>query len=101
MQAAEQLAAGRAVIVELDAFHLPDTASTTTAAEHVKTSVCLEAIDLEARRLRYFHNAGYFELSGADYARFRSRGPTARRIRDVAAALPPTSTSCASTPARA
>jgi len=67
LQAAEQLAAGRAVIVELDAFHLPDTAATDYQRRHVKTSVALEAIDVAARELGYFHNAGYHELSGEDF----------------------------------
>jgi hypothetical protein len=66
-QIAEQLAAGRTIIVELDAFHLPDTAATSYGAEHVKTSVIAEAIDRDAQVLHYFHNAGLYELSGEDY----------------------------------
>ena len=48
-QIAEQLAAGRTLIVELDAWYLPDTAATSYRTEHVKTSVIAEAIDVEAR----------------------------------------------------
>lgn len=66
-QIAEQLAAGRSVIVELDAWYLPDTAATSYRTEHVKTSVAVEAIDREGERLRYFHNMGLHELSGEDY----------------------------------
>jgi len=66
-QAAAQLAQGRTLLVELDAFHLPDTAATDYHRRHVKTTVAVEAIDVVARELRYFHNAGYFELSGEDY----------------------------------
>ena len=66
-QIAEQLEAGRTIIVELDSFFLPDTASTAYGRDHVKSSVAAEAIDLGAERLRYFHNAGYFELEGEDY----------------------------------
>jgi hypothetical protein len=66
-QIAEQLEAGRTVIVELDAWYLPDTASTSYRSQHVKTSVAVEAIDREAERLRYFHNAGLYELEGEDY----------------------------------
>lgn len=66
-QAAEQLADGRTLIVELDAWHLPDTAATSYRREHVKTSCAIEAIDRSAERLRYFHNAGLYELSGDDY----------------------------------
>lgn len=66
-QIAEQLQVGRTIIVELDSFHLPDTASTAYGRDHVKSSVAAEAIDVEGERLRYFHNAGYFELDGEDY----------------------------------
>lgn len=66
-QAAEQIASGRTLIVEVDAFYLPDTAATTYHQEHVKTSLCIEAVDVSQRRLRYFHNAGLFDLEGHDY----------------------------------
>ena len=66
-QIAEQLAAGRTLIVEVDSFHLPDTAATSYGREHVKTSIAAEAIDTAAGRLRYFHGPGLFELSGDDY----------------------------------
>ncbi|HZP72241.1 MAG TPA: DUF1839 family protein, partial [Gaiellaceae bacterium] len=62
-----QLAEGRTVIVELDAWFLPDTAATSYRSEHVKTSAAIEAIDRDAERLRYFHNAGLYELEGEDY----------------------------------
>ena len=66
---AERLAAGQTVMPELDGWWLPDTAATSYRSEHVKTSVVAEAIDLDAQVLRYFHNAGYHELSGEDYRR--------------------------------
>lgn len=67
LQIAEQLEAGRSVIVELDAWYLPDTASTSYQREHVKTSVAAEAIDPEAELLRYFHNTGLHELTAGDF----------------------------------
>jgi len=77
VQIAEQISQGRTMIVELDAWHLPDTQSTTYRAEHVKTSVAVEAIDRVAETLRYFHNAGLYELDGEDYRRvFRLEGAT-------------------------
>jgi hypothetical protein len=80
-QIAAQLAAGRTMIVELDAFHLPDTAGTSYGAEHVKTSVIAEAIDRDAQVLRYFHNAGLYELRGEDYrAVFRLDGGVREEI---------------------
>jgi hypothetical protein len=80
-QIATQLAVGRTVIVELDAFHLPDTAATSYGVEHVKTSVIAEAIDRDAQVLRYFHNAGLYELGGDDYRGvFRLDGDADPRI---------------------
>ncbi len=66
-QAAEQLAQGRTLIVELDSWYLPDTAATSYRSEHVKTSVAVEGIDPAGERLRYFHATGLYELGGEDY----------------------------------
>jgi hypothetical protein len=67
VQIAEQIERGRTIIVELDAFYLPDTAATSYRRAHVKTSVAAEAIDPGAEILRYFHGPGLYELSGEDY----------------------------------
>ena len=64
----EQLALGRPSLVEVDAFHLPDTVGTSYHVEHVKTSIGIQALDAGGRRLGYFHNAGYYELEGRDFA---------------------------------
>jgi len=75
-QIAEQISQGRTMIVELDSWYLPDTQSTSYRTEHVKTSVAVEAIDVSAEVLRYFHNASLYELSGEDYRGvFRLDGP--------------------------
>ncbi|HEY5428844.1 MAG TPA: DUF1839 family protein [Solirubrobacteraceae bacterium] len=66
-QIAEQIEQGRTIIVELDSWWLPDTASTSYRSEHVKTSVAPDALDGDAETMRYFHSAGLFELSGEDY----------------------------------
>jgi hypothetical protein len=66
-QIAEQIARDRTLIVELDAWYLPDAVATSYHAEHVKTSVVAEAIDLAGERLRYFHATGLYELAGEDY----------------------------------
>lgn len=68
LQIAEQIDNDRTIIVELDSWYLPDTASTSYRSEHVKTSIAAEAIDLERGWLRYFHGAGLYELDGEDYA---------------------------------
>jgi hypothetical protein len=62
----EQLARGRLVIVEADAFWLRDTAGTTYRAEHGKTAIAVERLDLAAGTMGYFHNGGYFHLDGED-----------------------------------
>lgn len=64
---AEQLSIGRTMIIEADSFYLPDTASTSYRQAHVKSSIAIEGIDIEGERLRYFHGAGYYELSGEDF----------------------------------
>jgi Domain of unknown function (DUF1839) len=67
IQIAQQIELGRTLIVELDSWYLPDTATTSYRAEHVKTSVAADSIDLENETLRYFHSGGLFQLSGEDY----------------------------------
>jgi hypothetical protein len=63
----QQLILGRTVLLEIDAWYLPDTAATSYRREHLKTTVAPETIDREAERMRYFHNAGFYELDGEDY----------------------------------
>lgn len=65
--AVEHLSAGRLVSAEVDAWWLPDTEATDYRRQHTKTTIVFNEIDTEAKRLGYFHNAGYFELQGADY----------------------------------
>src|SRR5437660_1635615 len=72
----EQVGRGRPVLVELDSYHLPDTAGTAYRREHVKSTVAVTAIDVAAQRLGYFHNQGYYHLEGEDFANvFRLHGP--------------------------
>lgn len=66
-QLLEQVARGRLVLIEVDSFYLPDTAGVAYQTEHTKTTIGVHAIDLPGRRLGYFHNAGVFALSGADF----------------------------------
>jgi hypothetical protein len=66
-QAAQQIAQGRTLIMELDSWYLPDTAATSYRSEHVKSSVVVEAIDRDRELMRYFHATGLYELSGEDY----------------------------------
>jgi hypothetical protein len=66
-QAEEQLKRGQTVIVELDSWYLPDTQATAYKQAHVKSSIVVEGIDRESKRLRYFHGTGLYELDGEDY----------------------------------
>jgi hypothetical protein len=65
--AIEHLSAGKLISVEADAFWLPDTAGTDYRHAHSKTTIVLADIDLAARRLVYFHNAGCYMLEGEDF----------------------------------
>ena len=65
----EQIARGRPVLVELDSFHLPDTAGTAYRMAHVKSTVAAVGIDIEQRLLNYFHNQGFHSLGGEDFDR--------------------------------
>jgi len=66
--ARQQLASGKLVLTEADAFFLPDTQGTDYRTSHTKTTIGIQAIDVEGRVLDYFHNTGYYRLSGADFA---------------------------------
>lgn len=63
----EQVGLGRIPLVEMDAYFLPDTQGTDYRRAHVKTTVGITQLDRDRRRMRYFHNAGFFELEGADF----------------------------------
>ena len=66
-QIAEQIQAGRTLIVELDSFYLPDVDGTAYRSAHVKSSAVMETIDREGERLQYFHNGSLHALEGEDY----------------------------------
>jgi hypothetical protein len=63
----EQLELGRLLIVEADAWFLPDTQGVSYQLAHTKTAIVPNSIDRVGRHLGYFHNAGYFELEGDDF----------------------------------
>ncbi|WDD95306.1 DUF1839 family protein [Burkholderia sp. FERM BP-3421] len=62
-----QVARGNLMLVEVDAWHLPDTRGATYQAEHAKTTIGIDAIDRAQRQIGYFHNNGYYLAEGADY----------------------------------
>jgi hypothetical protein len=63
----EQVSFGRPVLVEMDSFHLPDTHGTAYHMAHVKSTIAVVEIDVDNRHLGYFHNQGYYNLSGDDF----------------------------------
>lgn len=69
-----QIARGRVPLIEVDAFVLPDTRGVSYGLDHSKTTIAINALDRAGRRVAYFHNAGYFEASGADFDALFSRG---------------------------
>jgi len=62
-----QVAMGRPVLVELDSMYLPDTLGTAYKVAHVKSTVAVNAIDLERQEMGYFHGQGYYHLRGDDF----------------------------------
>jgi hypothetical protein len=46
---------------------LPDTAGTDYRRNHVKTTIVMNALDVERQTLDYFHNGSYHRLSGEDF----------------------------------
>lgn len=63
----DQLKNGRPVIVEMDAWYLPDTSGTSYKNQHVKTSIAIVMLDREQKRMGYFHSSGYYVLEGEDF----------------------------------
>ncbi|SAK73830.1 hypothetical protein AWB78_03129 [Caballeronia calidae] len=55
------------VLIEVDAFFLPDMRAGSYHREHAKTTIGIDVIDPDARRLGYFHHTGYHLLDGDDY----------------------------------
>jgi hypothetical protein len=82
----EQLKRGRVVLAEVDGWYLPDTRATSYRMVHVKTTVGAIDIDPAARRLRYFHANGCYELSDDDYDGIFRRGARFDAQEDI---LPP------------
>jgi hypothetical protein len=71
---ATQIERGRMVLAEVDSYWLPDTRGITYRASHGKTTIGINALDRDGRRMRYFHNAGFFQLEGDDYFGLFGRG---------------------------
>lgn len=58
---------GHIVLIEVDAFWLPDTAATTYRRVHAKTTIAVDSIDRVRGECAYLHNAARNVLVGEDY----------------------------------
>ena len=65
---ATQRERGNLLTIEVDAHHLADTAGVTYGVGHSKTTIVPVRLDVTARELDYFHNAGFFRATGDDVA---------------------------------
>lgn len=63
----KQIDRGFLPLVEMDGFYLPDTDGVSYRSAHAKTTIAPVLIDVPAKRMEYFHNSGFYELSGEDY----------------------------------
>lgn len=66
-QTTHEVAAGRPVLVEVDAWFLPDTQGTTYRSGHTKTTIGVVQIDTVGQTLGYFHNQSFYRLDGDDF----------------------------------
>lgn len=58
--------AGR-LIIELDSWCLPDTHATAYRRDHLKSPAVMAAIDVDRKRIRYFHSRGLHALDDEDF----------------------------------
>jgi hypothetical protein len=64
---ASQLGRGGVMLVEVDAWYLPDTRDVAYQKQHTKTTIGIHAMNWSSRQIGYFHNSGYYFAEGADY----------------------------------
>jgi hypothetical protein len=63
----QQIARGRLCLVEMDSFFMPDTQGVAYRSEHGKTTVAINRLVPEKKEIDYFHNGGYYQLTGEDF----------------------------------
>ncbi|MDO5619078.1 DUF1839 family protein [Kocuria sp.] len=66
-QVRTQMEAGNLMIVEADAYWLPDTRGISYGTEHTKTSIVPLHLNPAEQHLVYLHNEGLHELHGPDF----------------------------------
>ncbi len=77
-----QIARGHLSLVEVDGFHLPDTVGVSYRLEHTKTTIAINRLDVEGRGMDYFHNDGFFALSGDNFDGIFGRLPAQKAQAD-------------------
>ncbi|MGV3551479.1 DUF1839 family protein [Rhizobium sp.] len=63
----QQIDRGRLCLVEMDSFFMPDTQGVAYKTEHGKTTVAVNRLSEKDKEIDYFHNGGYYRLSGEDF----------------------------------
>jgi hypothetical protein len=63
----QQIARGRLCLLEMDSFFMPDTQGVGYRNEHGKTTIGINRLSEKDRELDYFHNGGFYRLSGDDF----------------------------------
>lgn len=76
----DQVARGRSMIIEVDAFYLPDTLGIAYGQVHQKTAIAVVRLEPASARLVYFHGRGLFEANGDDYRNIFRVGVAAPEI---------------------
>ena len=61
-----QAGRGHLPLIEVDSYYLPDSVGTAYHTEHAKTTLGVNVLDLAAGHMAYFHNSGYYALTGDD-----------------------------------
>jgi hypothetical protein len=63
----QQIARGRLCLLEMDSFYMPDTQGVSYRTEHGKTTIAINRLSEKDKEIDYFHNGGFFRLSGEDF----------------------------------
>ena len=64
---AQQIARGRLCLVEMDSYYMPDTQGVAYRTEHGKTTIAINRLSEREKKIDYFHNGGFHQLSGEDF----------------------------------
>eukprot|EP00903_Cladosiphon_okamuranus_P000952 g950.t1 len=74
----QQIERGRASLVEVDSYFLPDTHGIGYHQAHGKTTIVANWMDFENRTMEYFHGLGLHRLEGDDFDGIFQRGDHAK-----------------------